>query len=134
MNTFNINDENFKTSRLYQDFMASHPKQGYLKIRAYAASQAIPIRGLKIVVSSMIENNKVIFFEGYTNDSGVIEKINLPASTLDPNNLDVPNKTIYEIEATYSPNQITQIYKINIYENICVIQNINIVPNQVGRF
>lgn len=128
MNTYNVNDQSFINSEIYQKFLSENSSRGYLNIRAYAASQAIPISGLRIVVSTTIDNNKVIFFEGSTNSSGIIGGISLPAPKLDPNNLDAPNKTTYEIQATYTPDNITQIYKVNMYENVSVIQNINIVP------
>ena len=127
MNTYNFNDESFKNTAIYQNFIKANPSQGYLKIRAYAASQALPINNLRIVVSKIIDNNKVIFFEGITNSSGIIERIILPAPKLDPNNLDIPSSTTYDINATYE--QDNNIYRVNIYENIYVIQTINVVPN-----
>ena len=129
MNSVNINDEKFLNSEDYRNFIAANPKQGSLKIRAYAASQAVPISGLGIVVSKNIGNNNVIFFEGFTNESGVIENITLPAPLLDTNNMNIPNSTSYDITATYEPDNIKQIYKVNMYEGIYVIQNITIVPN-----
>lgn len=129
MNTYYISDENFLNSDLYKEFINANPTSGTLKIRAYAANQAIPISGLNIVVSTLYKGNNIIFFEGVTNNSGIIEGINLPAPRLDLNNLDAPNKTSYQITATSSQNNINQIYRINMYENISVIQNINIVPN-----
>ena len=70
----------------------------------------------------------MIFFEGYTNSSGNIEGITLPAPRLDINNLDKPNKTVYNIEALYLPDNTLKTYSINIYENVLVIQNISILP------
>ena len=131
MNTYNINDENFKNSTIYQNFLKNNPSRGSLRVRAYAASQAIPIQGVKIVVSGIIDNNNVIFFEGETNESGVIEKILLPAPKLDLNNLDIPDKLTYEVLASYE--NIDLLYKVNMYEDICVIQNINIVPSLNGN-
>lgn len=128
MNTFNINDQEFANSAIYQNFLKQNPSQGYLKIRAYAASQAIPITNLKIVVSKIIDNNKVIFFEGNTNESGIIEKITLPAPRLNQNNLDTPSSTTYDITATYEEQNLTNIYRVNIYDNIYVVQTISVVP------
>ena len=67
MNTFNINDQSFINSKVYQDFLKENPGSGYLKIRAFTANQAIPISGLNIIISKNIDNNNVIFFEGTTN-------------------------------------------------------------------
>ena len=86
MNTYNFNDASFKNTSSYQNFISANPSEGYLKVRASAASQALPISGLKIVVSKIIDGNKVIFFEGTTDSSGVIEKITLPAPKLNTDN------------------------------------------------
>ena len=129
MNTFNINDQNFVNSEIYKNYIKDNPTKGYLKIRAFAANQAIPISGLNITVSKIISNNNVIFYEGKTNSSGIIEKITLPTPKLDPDNLDTPKSTTYEIIATYKNKNKT--YKINMYENIYVVQDININPNMM---
>ena len=129
MNTYNINDESFKKTEVYDKFILANPSRGYLKIRAYAASQAIPISGLKIVVSKIVDNQRIIFFEGTTNESGVIEKIVLPAPKLNTDNLNAPSGITYDITATYNNENITNTYKINVYENIYVIQTISLVPN-----
>ncbi len=137
MNNYNINDENYVNSLPYQEFLKENPSYGFLKIRAFAASGAIPITNLKVVVSKKIDNNNVIFFEGLTNESGTIEKISLPAPKLDLENMDVPNSATYDITATYNIDNINRVYKINIYADVCVVQNINIVPDtnlQVGEF
>jgi len=128
MNTYNYNDEEFKKSKIYQDFIKDNPSKGYLKIRAYAANQAIPINDLKIIVSKNVSSNRIIFFEGVTNSSGIIERITLPAPKLDPNNLDAPTSTTYDIEAISKNDNIINKYKVNMYEDIYVIQNINIIP------
>ena len=134
MNTYNIKDEEFLNSSSYQDFIKENPTEGYLKIRAYAASQAIPISGLNIIISKIIDNNRIIFFEGATNESGIIERIVLPAPRLLESNLDAPNSSEYDISATYSVDNMETNYKVKMYENVYVIQNISVVPemNQGG--
>ena len=128
MNTYDMNDVDFVNSDTFQKFMEQNPGRGFLKIRAYAASGAVPISGLKVVVSTNIDGNNFVFFEGYTNESGIIDNISLPTPKLDPNNLDVPKRVVYDIRATYIPDNINLLYRVNMYENIFVIQNINIVP------
>ncbi len=126
MKTYLFNDDEFKKTNSYQNFISANPEEGYLKIRAYAASGALPISDLKIVVSKVIDNNNIVFYEGMTNSSGVIEKIPLPAPKLIANNLTAPQSEIYQIDATYQ--NIKNKYQVNIYENIYVVQTINIVP------
>ncbi len=128
MNTYNFNSEAYQNTESYQKFIQANPSNGYLKIRASAASQALPISGIKIVVSKIIDGNNIIFFEGVTDSSGVIEKITLPAPKLSSNDLTTPPSTTYDIKATYEKDKLDAIYKVNIYENIYVVQTINIVP------
>lgn len=130
MNLVNFNDPSFMQSATYQEFISKNTSSGYLNIRAYAANAALPIKGLKVVVSKVLNNNRVIFFNGLTDESGVIEKIVLPAPILSKDDEIIPLSENYDIEATYD-NQIS-LYKIVIYSNISVNQNINIVPNQTG--
>ena len=129
MNTYYFDDESFMNTNSYNEFIKNNPSEGYLKIRAYAANQAVPIQGVKIVISKIIDNNNVIFFEGFTNESGLINNIILPAPAQNPNDLDVPNFTRYDIKATYMPDNLDKNYKANINEGIYVIQNILIVPD-----
>ena len=121
MNTYFINDEKLKNSDFYQEFIKSNPGKGNLKIHAYAASEALPVSGLHIVVSTNIDNNKVIFFDGVTDSSGMIQTLSLPTPSLEISNLEVPVGTIYYIEA----DNIT--YSVNLYDGICVVQNINTI-------
>lgn len=127
MNTYYYNDESFQNSNLYKTFNEQNPTRGYLKIRAYAANQAIPIEGLNVVIRKIIDNNTIIFFEGDTDNSGVIERIILPTPKLNISDLTIPNTITYDIVTTY--NDITRIYTINMYENIYVIQNISVIPD-----
>lgn len=131
MNNYNVNDDKFINSSIYQNFIKQNSKYGFLNIRAYAASQAIPISGIKVIISTNIDNNKVTFFEGETNQSGVIESIKLPAPPLNSNNLDNPSSIPYEISAYYEPDKLNKTYKVNIYDGLTVIQNISIVPDTV---
>ena len=109
----------------YIDFIRNNPGTGKLKIRSYAASEALPVGGLNIIVSSMISNNKVIFYEGVTDSSGMIPTISLPAPSL-VDNLLVPKTIKYDIEA-YIENKKSN-FSINMYDGVCVLQNINFIP------
>lgn len=127
MNNVSLNDKDFINSYAYKQFINNNKGIGYLKIRAYAANQAVPINGLKILVNKKIDGYNVNFFEGYTNESGIIENIKLPTVKASTDDLVVPKSTSYEIISTY--NNITTTFVVNVYENLYVIQNISIVPN-----
>ena len=120
----NINDLD---KNIYDEFIKENPGIGKLKIRAYTASEALPVSGLNIVVSTVIENNKVVFFRGKTDSSGMISTISLPAPKLEVSNLVVPKTTTYKIEAYMDINNISS-FTVDMYDGICVVQNINYVP------
>ncbi len=135
MNVYYANDNDFINTDIYRRFIDNNPAKGNLRIRAYAASEAVPIEDVNVIVSTLFENAKIIFYEGKTNKSGIIERISLPAPRLKNDNLVVPEKTEYEIEVLYKPDGIKSLYKVNLYEDVCVMQDINIVPEiKVGGF
>lgn len=126
MNNIYFNNPTFMQSDAYKNFINENPGQGFLSIRAYAANSAIPISGLNVTVSKVINNIKVIFFEGATDNSGIISQISLPTPTISSNDQEVPASTEYEVEAKYEEQNL--IFVIKMYSNIQVNQNINIVP------
>lgn len=134
MKTYTYDDESFMSTSSYSTFISSNPGTGYLTIRAYAASKALPIMGVKIIVYKVIDDKKVIFFEGKTNESGIINNIKLPSPKANTNDLEIPIRTNYDIEAIYEPDKLNKKYSVNMYDGIYVIQNIIIVPKNVGDF
>lgn len=127
MNTVNFDDPSFITTNTYKDFVNQNSSYGYLNIRAYAANNAIPISGLKVIVSKILNNERVVFFSGITDESGIIESITLPTPLVSSNDEVIPSSQDYDIEATYENQRL--LYKITMYSNISVNQNINVVPN-----
>ena len=121
-----MNSIEFIKSDIYEDYLNDNQEEGYLSIRAYAANKALPIEGLKVIVYKIINNNRIIFYEGETNNSGLIEKISLPTPKISNDDLVVPPSQDYTIEANYDNQNL--IFKITMYANISVNQNINVVP------
>ena len=77
------------------------------------------------------EDTKIIFFNGTTDSSGMIERLRLPAPILGSDNLIAPKWTVYNIKANYDGEE--ENFKVNLYDGICVQQIINIVPNTLVR-
>ena len=132
MNNVNITDSNFISTIVYKKFMIENTGRGILNIRASFANQALPITNLKVVVSKEIENYNVIFYEGVTNISGLIEKISLPTPPKENDYLIAPKNTTYKITTLYNNREYT--YVVNMYDGICVVQNINIVPSNERKY
>ena len=128
-------DEAFRATETYNTFIKDNPSKAMLNIRASGASVAVPVSDVKIIVSKDIEDYKVIFYEGYTDISGMINSIGLPTPSITENDLDVPNGQSYDIEAIYEKDNIDRKYTVLMYPGICTVQNINIVPTlSVGGF
>ena len=132
MNNVNITDSNFISTIVYKNFMIENTGRGILNIRASFANQALPITNLKVVVSKEIENYNVIFYEDVTNISGLIEKISLPTPPKENDDLIAPKNTTYKITTLYNNREYT--YVVNMYDGICVVQNINIVPSNERKY
>ena len=132
MNNVNINDSNFISTIVYKNFMIENTGRGILNIRASFANQALPITNLKVVVSKEIENYNVIFYEGVTNISGLIGKISLPTPPKENDDLIAPKTTTYKITALYNNREYT--YVVNMYDGICAVQNINIIPSNERKY
>lgn len=115
-----------KYNETYQLFLKDNSGEGRLKIRAYAASEALPVIGLKVIVSTMIGNQKVVFYEGYTDRSGMIETLFLPTPIFDSDNLIIPKSITYSVTA-YDGEQLLHEYPVNMYDDVCVVQTINAV-------
>ena len=134
MNNVNINDQAFVNSKEYQEFLKENPSQGFLDIRVYTASQAIPINNLKVVVSKTIGNNNVIFYEGYSDASGVVPTIILPTPKLNKDDLIIPNGINYDILAIYVPDNVSEKFEVQMFEDVNVLQSINITLTNMGGY
>lgn len=132
MNTYNLNDADFEYTNVYKEFMNINKGLGHLSVRAYGASEAIPIQGLMLYVSTIFNDDKIIVFEGYTDESGIIENISLPAPLYDENNLVSPVKIVYNLEALYKPFNFNKEYSINVFDGITVEQNIIVNDKFMG--
>ncbi len=121
-----MKEKEFNAS-LYKEYLDNNPGTGYLNIRAYAANSAIPIEGLDVKVYKVIDNERVVFYEGKTNNSGIISQIELPTPLINTNDEVAPSFQEYIVEATYNDNKLSFITRI--FNGIQVLQNINVVPN-----
>ena len=114
------------------DFKNQNKGIGYLKVRAYAANGAIPVRGLNITITKNIDNNIITLFEGSTNESGLIDKIELPAPKITTSDLVIPSSITYDLRAFLKDQRFDKTYKVNIFDGVSVIQNISISPDNEG--
>ena len=119
-----FDSDEFKESALYKNFISINNSNGILKIEASTAGEAYPLKDVNITISKMIDGNKVIFYQGKTNDSGVIESIVLPTRKVpeEVNDADDILYTTYDLDAYYSEYDLNKKYNVSIFDNVKVIQ------------
>lgn len=125
-----ITYEEFKKTEEYQNFIETNPEEGILKIMAFTAYQAIPIEDVEILITKDFGDNKVIFFRGNTNSSGIIDNIKLPApkSGYNLNDLIVSDYSLYDLTAIKADYETLKQYVIGMYGNIKTIKYVKMIP------
>ena len=127
MNNYSIYDPSFLNSTLYQDFMKEYPGEGTLRVRAYTANEALPVEGIKVEITTYYQSNIIVFYQGETNSSGLIDRIVLPAP-VNTNDLEVPNRLLYQVHVVYEKDNLDKEYSVGMYDGVCSVQNISIEP------
>lgn len=119
-------NEVFFSKEQFPEFSLENSASGILKIQAFATNQAFPLQGVEIEISKIIDGEKVIFYQGVTDDSGIVDQIVLPTK--------IPKKaveqasdvifTTYTVTAKYPDSDLKRVYEVGIFDNIKVIQPI----------
>ena len=101
-----------------------------LKVMAFTAYQAIPIENAEIIITKEIGGNNVLFFRGYTDSSGIIDNITLPAPTsgYDDNSFQTSSTTSYKLTAIKDKYDSVKQYIINMIGDVKVLQYIKMTP------
>lgn len=129
MNTMTLEDFKKNFPQEYQKFIEENPDTGYLKVAVYTAYKAIPIINAKVSITKQIAEKNILFFEGYTNESGMIENIELPAPIAKSATSETPPQyTVYNIKATQEEYEDINSYNIGMFGGIKIIQNIKMTP------
>lgn len=129
MKIVNYFDESFKNTNDFWEFKNLNPGVGRLKIRAFAANEALPVSNVHVVVSCLFHDMKIVFFDGVTDASGMTSVIELPTPRTNSDDLIVPEAINYEVESEDVEMNNKQSFVVKMYNGICVVQNIIIVPN-----
>lgn len=120
--------EKLKNNSEYQEFLRKNPGIGTLKVRVSSINQALPVEGTLITVSKKIGDDTIVFFNGETDESGMINNIKLPTPMRVESDEIEPSFTTYQLHAVYKQSNFDKMYDIALCCGISVIQNINITP------
>ncbi len=125
--------EEFKNTGIYKNFNNIHDGTGILKIEAYTASGAYPLSDVSIKISKKFGDDTVIFYEGKTNDSGIIDNIILPTRKIIEEITKASDIvfTTYDLVAKYPKYNLEKQYDVSIFDNVKVIQPITFPLNDL---
>lgn len=118
--------EEYFNSEKHADYLKNNPGSGLLRIQVYTANQAFPLEDVEVKVYKEIDGKRVIFFNGVTDSSGIIDNINLPTKEVKKEVESASDimSTDYIIEAKYPKTGVAQDYIVSIYDDLKVIQPI----------
>lgn len=132
MNTLTY--EEFMKTEAYSSFIKENSEMGQLKVMAFTAHQGLPIENAEVVITKNIDTNRILFFRGFTNSSGIIDNINLPAppSGYNSQTEEINNYTIYDLYVTHPEYEPFQ-HIVGMFGDLKVIQYAKLIPNiQMG--
>lgn len=129
-----ISLEEFQKTEAYQEFIKENPNIGTLKVQVFTADQAIPVADADIYITKQIGNDNVLFFQGVTNSSGIIDDIKLPepAGNIEVEKYEIPKYTIYDLTVRSNTYNDTKKYRISMFGGVKILQYVKIVPNGIG--
>lgn len=109
-------------SPLHAKFLAENPEVGFVKIQASRGQQAIPTQDVRVVITKNFDGEIVNFYQGTTDENGIINNIPLPAPPreLSLDSEKAPRGAQYQLLATH-PKYSPQRYSIEVFEGVRAI-------------
>ena len=124
-----ISYDEFQQSEMSSLFQKKNSAVGYLKVIVSTATDALPLEGAKVKVYKDIGENQIVFFQGQTNSSGVIDDISLPCpKSVSLGSLEIPEYELYQLDVSLDGYQSVYNYSVGVFQNIKVIQDISMIP------
>jgi len=123
-------DNEFSLSQL-QPFLLSHPGRGSLRVQVTAGEGSFPISRASVEVFATLGSTYLPLFRRYTNQNGVVDGMELPASptaATQEQATAADSVTLYTVAihhdgfAPYPPRQV------EIYNNIETVLNASLTP------
>lgn len=131
----NFGEDDGELDDNFEDYMRENTGTGILKIQAFRGQQAFPVPNVRVIISRRIGDVDYIFFEGETDNSGIIDNISLPTpEKSDTGGYDDPPKVaVYLLSATkQSFDPILR--EIELYDDIVTIQPLKMLQRTGGIY
>ncbi|MBE6538609.1 MAG: N-acetylmuramoyl-L-alanine amidase [Ruminococcaceae bacterium] len=119
----------------FEDFMRENSERGELRIQAFRGEQAIPVEGVSVLITKRIGSADYIFFEGETDNSGIIDGIVLPAPPAsNSTEYGKPDRTAMYFMSAKKNRFDTIERQIEIFSNIKTIQPLQMTQRYGGIY
>lgn len=112
--------------KIYEEYLKENPENGILKVQVFMAELAIPLANVNILIEKEVENETLNFYDGVTDESGIIENITLPAPKID--NTDIPSYATYVLIVNHPNYQGPTTFNVPIYSGQKMIQYVSLTP------
>lgn len=121
--------EGQNVSEVYQPNNAPNTVTGLLRIQIFAADRAYPISSALVTVTGN-GNDDEIFFQGYTDTSGIIDNIVLPAPSKEMSEQPTADKPYaqYDIVVAHPRFRSRRYLGVPVFGGIKSVQNVQLVP------
>ncbi len=129
------NDMSYDVDENFEDFMRENNGKGVLKLQAFRGEQAFPVSGVSARISKKIGDDFYIFFEGETDESGIIDGIELPAPPIE-NSTEYgrPNKAAIYLLVARKNGFDTIEREVEVYDTIKTIQPLRMTQRYGGIY
>lgn len=72
-------NEKVKTPEDWINFENRNTSNGFLKVQVYSAKGAFPLKDARVIIFKELDNQRKIFYEMVTDESGITQPVSLPA-------------------------------------------------------
>lgn len=104
---------------------------GYILVNVRTGDESSPIEGATVLVTAIVEGNRLILAEGLTNSSGTTERFSVPAPdnsfSQSPGSLTRPY-SLYDVSVTASGFFNARSVDVPVFAGITSVQNFSMIP------
>ena len=113
----------------------TYTDSGAFSVRAYSASEAVPIEGGTVIISGATENNGDVKYSLVTDEDGVTETVSLPApprsNSLSPTD-GLENSALYDVTVSAEGYYTKKYYNVPVFAGVEAILPVNMIAISEG--
>ena len=105
--------------------------EGKLRIRAYTAGGALPIKGARVEINGAEEANRSVTYVLTTDSDGITDVITLPAPDTSFSQIPYPSESpyaIYDVVVSADGYLTKEVKRLPVFAGIESFQGINMIP------